>query len=163
VTTARRIMSTLAINAGSSSLKFGLFSDDTCERLVTGEIDWAGGDRQQAQLVVRPRQGASTCSRLAVPDDATAAMSAIQAAVSSTLSVANGATPITAVGHRVVHGGEEFRTSVLIDQRVKVAIGRLCSTVQYTFPGNSRPGCPFESECEKLKTTNKIRHFKHFC
>ncbi|MGA3178945.1 MAG: hypothetical protein ABSF38_01235 [Verrucomicrobiota bacterium] len=71
-------MSTLAINAGSSSLKFGLFSDDTCERLVTGEIDWAGGDRQQAQLVVRPRQGASTCSRLAVPDDATAAMSAIQ-------------------------------------------------------------------------------------
>jgi len=90
-------MSTLAINAGSSSLKFGLFSDDTCERLVTGEIDWAGGDRQQAQLVVRPRQGASTCSRLAVPDDATAAMSAIQTAVDSTLSVANGATPITAV------------------------------------------------------------------
>ena len=120
-------MSTLAINAGSSSLKFGLFSDDTCERLVTGEIDWAGGDRQQAQLVMRPRQGASTCSRLAVPDDATAAMSAIQIAVNSILSVANGATPITAVGHRVVHGGEEFRASVLIDQRVKVAIGRLCA------------------------------------
>ena len=65
-------MSTLAINAGSSSLKLGLFSDDTCERLVTGEIDWAGGDRQQAQLVLRPRKGASMCSRLTVPDDATA-------------------------------------------------------------------------------------------
>jgi acetate kinase len=54
-------------------------------------------------------------------------MSAIQIAVNSILSVANGATPITAVGHRVVHGGEEFRASVLIDQRVKVAIGRLCA------------------------------------
>jgi acetate kinase len=152
----------LAINAGSSSLKLGLFSDDTCERLVTGEIDWAGGDRQQAQLVLRPRKGASMCSWLAVPDDATAAVCAIQAAANSTLSVANGAPPITAVGHRIVHGGEGFRASVLIDQRVKVAIGRLCSTVQYTFPGISRPVCPFESECEKFKTTNKIRHFKHF-
>ena len=120
-------MSTLAINAGSSSLKFGLFSDDTCERLVTGEIDWAGGDRQQAQLVLRPRKGASMCSWLAVPDDATAAVCAIQAAANSTLSVANGATPITAVGHRIVHGGEGFRASILIDHSVKVAIGRLCA------------------------------------
>jgi acetate kinase len=120
-------MSTLAINAGSSSLKFGLFSDDTCERLLTGEIDWAGGDRQQAYLVVRPGQGAATRSRFAVPDDATAALCAIQAAADSTLSVANGAAPITAVGHRVVHGGEDFRASVLIDQRVKARIGRLCA------------------------------------
>jgi hypothetical protein len=38
-----------------------------------------------------------------------------------------------------------------------------CSTLQYTFPGNLRPVCPFESEGEKLQTTNKIRHFKHVC
>ena len=118
-------MSTLAINAGSSSLKFGLFSDETCERLVSGEIDWAGGDRQQAQLVMRPPLGAPVCSRLAVPDNSTAAACAIQAAVGSTHAAANGAEAITAVGHRVVHGGAEFRTSVLIDDKVKAAIARL--------------------------------------
>ena len=118
-------MSTLAINAGSSSLKFGLFSDETCERLVSGEIDWASGDCQQAQLVMRPPLGAPVCSRLAVPDNSTAAACAIQAAVGSTHAAANGAAAITAVGHRVVHGGAEFRTSVLIDDKVKAAIARL--------------------------------------
>jgi hypothetical protein len=39
----------------------------------------------------------------------------------------------------------------------------ICSTMQYTFPGNLRPIGPFESRREKLQTTNKIRHFKHVC
>jgi hypothetical protein len=38
-----------------------------------------------------------------------------------------------------------------------------CSTMQYTFPDDLRLACPFKSEGEKLQTTNKIRHFKHFC
>ena len=115
-------MSILAINAGSSSLKFGLFSDDTCEPLISGEIDWVSGDRQQAQLVVRPRQGPAVRSRVPVPDSSTAAACAIQAVVDST----GAEQVITAVGHRIVHGGEEFRTSVLIDDKVKAAIARLC-------------------------------------
>jgi acetate kinase len=118
-------MSTLAVNAGSSSVKFGLFDDETCERLVTGEIDWAGGDRQQAQLLVRPRNGTTVRSWLPVPDNSTAAAVAIQAAVGSTGSAANAAVPITAVGHRVVHGGAEFCGSVLIDDKVKAAIARM--------------------------------------
>ncbi|SPE52147.1 Acetate kinase [Verrucomicrobia bacterium] len=120
-------MSTLAINAGSSSLKFGLFKDDTFERVLTGDIDWAGGNRQQAQLTVRPRDGIIVRSRLSVPDDATAAGCAIQAVVGATPAAGNGTMTITAVGHRVVHGGVEFRASVLIDEKVKGRIARLCS------------------------------------
>jgi acetate kinase len=120
-------VSILAINAGSSSLKFGLFSEENCERLVTGEIDWAGGNREQAQLVVRPRQGTIVRSRVPVPDNSTAAACALQVAVDSTLGAAQGTQTITAVGHRVVHGGAEFRTSTLIDDKVKAAIGRLCA------------------------------------
>jgi acetate kinase len=126
VCAAGKTMSTLAINAGSSSLKFGLFHDDSLERLVTGEIDWAGGNRQEAQLTVRPRQGTTVRSWLPVPDHATAAAGAIQAALGAAHSATKGAPVITAVGHRVVHGGEEFRASVLIDDRVKAAIARLC-------------------------------------
>jgi acetate kinase len=119
-------MSILALNAGSSSLKFGLFNNDACERLLTGEIDWAGGDRQQAQMVIRPRGGTPVRSLLPLSDNSTAAACAIQAVAGSTLSAAKGVTAITAVGHRVVHGGEEFRASVLIDNKVKAAIARLC-------------------------------------
>ena len=84
-----------------------------------------GGDREQAQFIVRPRHGTPVCSWLAVPDNSTAATCAIQAAVGSTHFGTNGAPSITAVGHRVVHGGAEFRTSVLIDHKVKAAIARL--------------------------------------
>src|ERR1035437_1450009 len=118
-------MSTLAINAGSSSLKFGLFSDETCERLVSGEIDWADGNRNQAQLIIQPRQGTPVCSRLSVTDDSTAAACAIQAVLGAAITATNGSEAITAVGHRIVHGGAEFRASVLIDNKVKAAIARL--------------------------------------
>ena len=117
-------MSLLAINAGSSSLKFGLFQDPTCERLVAGEIDWACGDRQQAHLVVRPSGGATVRSQVCAPDSASAATSAIQAVLSSMRSGLAGASDITAVGHRVVHGGAEFRASVKIDSKVRAGIAR---------------------------------------
>jgi acetate kinase len=118
-------MSLLAINAGSSSLKFGLFQDETCERLAAGEIDWASGDRQEAHLVMRPRNGTIVRSRVSVPDSAIAATCAIQAALDSTRASRNGFPAITAVGHRVVHGGAEFRASVMIDDKVKAAVARL--------------------------------------
>jgi acetate kinase len=119
-------MSTLALNAGSSSLKFGLFDDNDCASLVTGEIDWADGNREEAQLIVRPRHGTIVKSRLPLPDSSAAAARVIQVALSATPSATNPATAITVVGHRIVHGGAEFRDSILIDSRVKEAISRLC-------------------------------------
>jgi acetate kinase len=127
-------MSILAINAGSSSLKFGLFDDDGGANLVSGELDWADGNRQQAQLVVRPRHGTTVRSRLSLPDSSTAAARVIQLALGAASSGAGHAPAITAVGHRVVHGGAEFRSSVLIDGKVKAAIGRLGELVPLHNP-----------------------------
>ena len=118
-------MSTLAINAGSSSLKFGLFDEPDCTPLVTGELDWADGNREEAQLIVRPRQGTTVRSRLPLPDSSTAAARVIQVALGSMPSATDPAAAISAVGHRIVHGGAEFRESILIDSKVKEAIGRL--------------------------------------
>jgi len=58
-----------------------------------------------------------------------------------------------------------FKLHCRPENRVQSAPGPSprCSTAQYTFPGNLRPVCPFQSESEKLQTTNKIRHFKHVC
>jgi len=115
-------MSILAINAGSSSLKFGLFDADASAVLLEGDIDWAQGDRQRARLTVQPRGGHSVSSCLAAPDDFTAAKCAINTVLGSGSS---GLETLSVVGHRVVHGGAEFRDSVLIDARVKETIAGL--------------------------------------
>jgi acetate kinase len=115
-------MSILAINSGSSSLKFGLFDAVTCEPLLEGDIDWAHGDRQRALFTLRPRNGPPARLLLAVPDDFTAAKRVVDAALGPGAGGLKGICSITVVGHRVVHGGAEFRDSVLIDGKVKGAI-----------------------------------------
>ena len=115
----------LALNSGSSSLKFGLFDASTCEGLLAGEIDWAGGNRARAQFTLRPRNGSSVTSCLAVPDDFTAAKLAVNAALASGAPGSNGLSAVTLVGHRVVHGGADFQASVLIDAHVKAGIAGL--------------------------------------
>jgi acetate kinase len=116
-------MSILTLNAGSTSLKFALFDEQGWERSVAGDIDWAHGDRQQAQLTLRARDRAPIRARVSAPDDASAAMRAIDALSSASASLGQ-ADAITAIGHRVVHGGAEYRASVLIDQAVKATIMR---------------------------------------
>ena len=118
-------MGILAINSGSSSLKFGLFDADTCEPLVAGDIDWAYGDRARAQFTLRPRNGLTVTTQVAAPDDVTAVRLAVNAAVGSGPGRADEQSSVAVVGHRVVHGGVEFRDSVLIDDRVKAGIASL--------------------------------------
>jgi acetate kinase len=118
-------MSILALNSGSSSLKFGLFDAGTCEGLLAGEIDWAGGDRARTQFTLRPRNGCPVTSCMAVPDDFTAAKLAVNAALASGVPGSDGLSGVTLVGHRVVHGGTDFQASVLIDALVKAGIADL--------------------------------------
>ncbi len=114
-------MSILAINAGSSSVKFGLFDVGATESLLRGEIDWANGDRTQARLSLLIPGKEPTKSMVAVPDDFTAAKVAIDAVLGSGLA----GDGIAVAGHRIVHGGAEFCQSVRLDARVKEGIARL--------------------------------------
>lgn len=110
-------MSILVINAGSTSLKFGLFAPDNANALLSGSIDWPDGDRQHAKLSL----GGEVRAQVAVPDDRAATACAIESVLKS------GAQTITAVGHRVVHGGTHFNGSVRIDERVKEVIASLAT------------------------------------
>ena len=110
-------MSILVINTGSTSLKFGVFDAGARGLMASGSIDWSQGDRRYAKLQVRNTDGTELRSFAAVPNDFAAAKCAIHAVA--------GQTEIGAVGHRVVHGGNEFKGSVWVDQRVKGAIDRL--------------------------------------
>jgi acetate kinase len=115
-------VSILVINAGSSSLKFGLFDQSASLTLASGLIDWTA-NQKQAELVVRPREAPEIRSRVDVSDHRAAALHAIRFIGEGKITPEQG--NITVVGHRVVHGGTIFRDSVRIDERVKSAISRL--------------------------------------
>jgi acetate kinase len=117
-------MSILVFNAGSSSLKFGLFGDSSQESLASGYIDWANGDREHATLRFSAQNMKETRTEVAVPDDRAATCCAIDALRAARRNQPQPWTPVDVIGHRVVHCGAEFSESVLIDNKVKETITR---------------------------------------
>jgi acetate kinase len=116
-------LSVLVVNAGSSTLKFGLFDPGAHEALGSALIDWTAKSGQ-AELVVRLGESETVRTPLPAPDQRTAIEEAVRGLADRGSDFA-GAGAITAVGHRVVHGGTRFRQSVRIDQQVKAAIEEL--------------------------------------
>ncbi|MGH7225000.1 MAG: acetate/propionate family kinase, partial [Gemmataceae bacterium] len=117
-------MSILVINAGSSSLKFGLFDAEARQSLATGLIDWRK-DPQQAELVIHPSKGEAIRSRESVADHRTSVLHAIRRLGELSNESSDAARTIAVVGHRVVHGGTRFQESVRIDTEVKNEIAKL--------------------------------------
>jgi len=106
-------MSILVFNAGSTSLKFGIFDSEALTTLVSGVIDWAGGNRRSAKLTLR-RGHQQQEQLIDVVDDRAAATCAILALLEE--------HDINIVGHRVVHGGANSQSAVRIDDNVKASI-----------------------------------------
>lgn len=117
-------MSILVFNAGSSSLKFGLFEETSSETVVSGYIDWASGDRDRATLRLRGPDGKQTYTEVAVPDDRSATWCAINSLRDLKRTLPQPWSPIEVTGHRVVHCGADFSESVRINDEVKNAITR---------------------------------------
>ncbi|HEY7428246.1 MAG TPA: acetate kinase [Gemmataceae bacterium] len=115
-------MSILVINAGSSSLKFGLFDEEARQELATGLIDWKV-DPRHAELVIRPQRGEPIRSQESIAEHGVAVRYAVRRL--SEMAEACGANAITIVGHRVVHGGARFHTPVRIDSQVRSALAKL--------------------------------------
>jgi acetate kinase len=118
-------MSILVFNAGSSSLKFGLFDAEACRPLASGGIDWADGDRRHAKLLLCAEPDRPMRATVSAPDDQTAARLAMDWLAKADGGRSGSPAAIEAVGHRVVHGGVEFAGSTRIDVRVKASIARL--------------------------------------
>lgn len=115
-------MNVLAINVGSSSVKFALFENGATESLREGEISWADGKRERARLTVWPNGAPEEQTIVPARDDQAATGWAIKAALGTGRKCPS---KIDVVGHRVVHGGAEFRESVLINKKVKTVIAGL--------------------------------------
>jgi acetate kinase len=116
-------VSILVINAGSSSLKFGLFDSAAALTLASGLVDWRGR-QDMATLSLQVKDQAESRRQLTVSDFNNAAEHVLRALKDAGLTGDDRET-IAAVGHRVVHGGARFRESVRIDDTVKQGIREL--------------------------------------
>jgi acetate kinase len=112
----------LAVNCGSSSIKFALFAGGGAERaadlrrLAHGHIEQVGGDK--AELRFEADAGAPLDTTAPVPDHA-AGVRRLAEWLGKT------GVPVEAVGHRVVHGGPRFRAPAVLDDGVIAAIHEL--------------------------------------
>ena len=121
-------MRVLTLNCGSSSLKFDLLDVATTgsSRIVSGIVDRIG---EKAE--VRLNAGSQVMQEsLAVGDHAEAL-----GAAAGVLENTGYLSGIEAIGHRVVHGGEHFRTPTLVDDDVVSAI----ESVSALAPLHNRP------------------------
>lgn len=113
-------MNILVINCGSSSLKFQLINSDTEQCIAKGLCERIGIDG--SQITYTPAGGEKELNVTPMPDHTEAIRLVLEALTDEKNGVVKSLEEIGAVGHRVVHGGEKFAQSVIIDDEVLAAI-----------------------------------------
>ena len=128
----------LVINSGSSSVKFALITAETGER-VWGGLAEKVGTAGAVLHVLHPPGGTE---KEALPDGSRSAVIA---------RILDRAPALLGAGHRVVHGGDRFSASVLIDDEVIAAIRSFAPLAPLQNPADlegietiraARPGLP---------------------
>ena len=109
-------MKILVINCGSSSLKFQLIDSRTDQVIAKGVCERIGIDH--SRLVYQPGCGDKRAMEAAMPDHNAAIKLVLEQLTDKEGGVIDSLGEIDAIGHRVVHGGEYFGHSVLIDDDV---------------------------------------------
>ncbi len=113
-------MNVLVINCGSSSLKFQLIETDTEAVLAKGLCERIGIDG--SQLTYTPAGKDKIVTVTPMEDHKVAIKLVLDSLTDAENGVVKDLSEIQAVGHRVVHGGEKFASSVLVDEEVAKAI-----------------------------------------
>ena len=129
------VMKILVINCGSSSLKYQLIDSDT-------EAFWRrdcarGSASTEANIAHQPAGGEKVKEMADMPDHTAAVKLVIEKLTDPKVGVIGSLSEIDAVGHRVVHGGESFSGSVLVDDEVIKGIEglqRSCAAAQSGQP-----------------------------
>jgi acetate kinase len=110
----------LVINSGSSSVKFSLFGVDDDTVMASGLVERIG--LRGTQLFYRNLRGNEIKSTAEVTDTRQAIGTMMSVLMDEKLGVIRSKEEISAIGHRVVHGGEKIKSSVLITTEVKKII-----------------------------------------
>jgi len=113
-------MNVLVINCGSSSLKYQFINSDSEEVLAKGLCERIGIDG--SRISYQPKGGDKEETVIPMPDHTVAVRLVIDKLTNPATGVVKSLSDIDAVGHRIVHGGEKFASSVIINEDVIKAI-----------------------------------------
>ena len=108
-------MNILVLNCGSSSLKCQLIDMKTRKRIMKGHYERIGGNRSNLRFNVN---GNKTEIEHPARDFEEAIDYILKLLTTGENKAINSYDEIGAVGHRIVHGGEKFKNSVIIDDEV---------------------------------------------
>src|SRR5690554_838323 len=103
----------LAVNAGSSSLKFQLFEGDGEEVITSGVIERIG--MEDAIFTIK-YDGEKNKRVLPIKDHSVAVNLLLESLIE--FKIVESINEISGVGHRVVHGGELFNSSIVVTSEV---------------------------------------------
>ena len=127
-------MKILVINCGSSSLKYQLLDMEGEKLLAKGLCERIGID---GHLTHKPQNGRPVFNEdVPMPTHTEAIAAVLDKLTSPEYGVVESMSEIGAVGHRVVHGGEKFACSVLIDDAVMDALAECIPLAPLHNPAN---------------------------
>ncbi|AND85077.1 acetate/propionate family kinase [Clostridium tyrobutyricum] len=112
-------MKILVINCGSSSLKYQLINMEDENVLAKGLVERIG---IEGSILTHKVNGEKYITEQPMEDHKIAIKLVLNALVDKDYGVIKDMSEISAVGHRVVHGGEKYANSVLVDEDVVKAI-----------------------------------------
>lgn len=127
-------MKVLVINCGSSSLKFQLIDSESEKVLAKGLCERIAIDG--SLISYAPAGGEKEKREVPMKDHTDAIRLVLEALTNKKTGVVKDLSEIGAVGHRVVHGGEKFAESVVIDEDVIKAIEEVSDLAPLHNPAN---------------------------
>ena len=127
-------MKILVINAGSSSIKYQLIDMENDKVLAKGQADRIGIDGGNFKQKVEGREDYKI--DIHMNNHAEAVKLVLDTLTSKKNGVIDSLSEISAVGHRVLHGGEKFSGSVIINDSVIAAVEECCELGPLHNPHN---------------------------
>ena len=134
-------MKILVLNAGSSSQKSCLYNlesvlpDTPPEPIWEASIDWTHHDGF-AEIKVKPQHGKVLEEEIAATSRPEIIAHMLETMWSGEAPVLQSPSEVDIIGHRVVHGGAEYRQSTIINDQVKEAIAKLAIFAPVHNPAN---------------------------
>ena len=116
----------LVINSGSSSIKFSVLDATSCELLLAGIAEGINGGN--ARLSVNGGEAVKLTQQGYEP---------ALVAIVAELEKRNLSDSVSLIGHRVAHGGNLFKQSVIIDESVMAQIRQIAETKMKDLNANS--------------------------
>ncbi len=144
-------MKILVINCGSSSIKFQLLDMRIDKPLINGTLEKIGSNDSRLKLKYENIDDLEIAAKITTHNEGLEYI--LNFLVNSKYKIIDSLSEIDAIGHRIVHGGEKFKESVLItdaviDEITAVSLSPHCTTRPTIWYQNlPRADAKYSSNC----------------